>query len=206
MKIEKLTLGIFQTNTYFVTEGNEALIVDPGDRYSKIESFVLERNLHPVGIVGTHAHLDHIASARPLMEAYRIPCFLHKKEKEVLKMLKTMCEQFHMPYHGEPHPVTWVEKNQNIRAGCFDLPWRFTPGHTPGGISLMTETGVLCGDTIFYRSVGRTDFPGGDESVLMESIRTQIFTLPDETVLYPGHGPETTVGYEKTHNPFTAGL
>jgi hydroxyacylglutathione hydrolase len=206
MIIDKLTLGIFQTNTYFLTEGNETMIVDPGERYSKIESFIREKGLNPVGIVGTHAHLDHIASAAPLMNAFRIPCFLHKKERAILKALKVMCEQFHMPYHGEPHPVAWIGGGKPVCAGVFNLEWRLTPGHTPGGISILTDAGVLCGDTIFYRSVGRSDFPGGDAKTLMESIRTQIFTLPDETVLYPGHGLATTVGYEKKHNPFTAGL
>lgn len=206
MNIDRLTLGIFQSNTYFLTEAGETLIIDPGDRYSKIESLIREKGLNPVGIVGTHAHLDHIISAPLLMKDFKIPCFLHEKEGEVLKYLKTMCEQFHMPYHGQPQPVTWLKGIKPLQAGHFRLDYRHTPGHTPGGIIILTDSGVLTGDTIFCRSVGRTDLPGSDGEALMESIRTQVFTLPGETVLYPGHGPETTVNHEKEHNPYTTGF
>jgi glyoxylase-like metal-dependent hydrolase (beta-lactamase superfamily II) len=206
MQIDSLTLGIFQSNTYFLTEAGETLIIDPGDRGQKILDFIREKELNPVGIVCTHAHLDHIISAPLIMKEYAIPCFLHEKEQEVLKYLRTMCEKFHMPYHGEPEPVTWLDGRKLLKAGHFNLSYRHTPGHTPGGIILVTDFGVFTGDTIFYHSVGRTDFPGGDHEALMASIRDQIFTLPGKTILYPGHGPATSVNHEKQHNPFTAGL
>lgn len=206
MHLDSLTLGIFQSNTWFLTEAGETLIIDPGDRGQKILEFIREKDFNPVGIVCTHAHLDHIISAPLIMKEFDIPCFLHEKEREVLNHLKTMCDQFHMPYHGQPNPVIWLSGKKPLKAGHFTLDYRHTPGHTPGGIIILTKAGVFTGDTIFYRSVGRTDFPGGDGEALMESIRTQIFTLPGETVLYPGHGPETTVNHEKEHNPYTTGL
>ncbi|MDD3807742.1 MAG: MBL fold metallo-hydrolase, partial [Candidatus Marinimicrobia bacterium] len=106
---------------------------------------------------------------------------------------------------GEPDPVTWLKDHGSLTVGHFQLDYRHTPGHTLGGICILTKEGVFTGDTLFYESVGRTDFPGGDANMLMISIKTQILSLPDETVLYPGHGPTTTVKHEKEHNPFLKG-
>jgi len=200
--VDTLITGVFQTNTYFLSESGETLIVDPGDRLHRIEKFIRDMKYNPVGIVCTHAHLDHIVTALPLMKKIGIPIFLHEMEKDVLDSLPAMCRQFHMPYYGQPDPVSWLKNGDRIKIGHFDLSFCHTPGHTPGGLSLLTDAGVFSGDTIFYRSVGRTDFPGGNAQTLMESIRSQIYTLDDETVLWPGHGPETTVGQEKRYNPF----
>ncbi|MDD5582174.1 MAG: MBL fold metallo-hydrolase [Candidatus Marinimicrobia bacterium] len=205
MYIDTLTLGMFQSNAYLLTEGNETLIIDPGEPYKKIDGFIEKNHLNPVGIICTHGHLDHIISAPELMKKYQIPCFLHEKEKEVLAYLRPMCAHFHVPYYGEPDPVTWLKDHGSLTVGHFQLDYRHTPGHTLGGICILTKEGVFTGDTLFYESVGRTDFPGGDANMLMISIKTQILSLPDETVLYPGHGPTTTVKHEKEHNPFLKG-
>ncbi|HDT12241.1 MAG TPA: MBL fold metallo-hydrolase [Candidatus Marinimicrobia bacterium] len=200
--VDTLITGVFQTNTYFLTESGETLIIDPGDRLHKIEKYMHDMRYNPVGIFCTHAHLDHIVTAPSLMKKFNIPVFLHEMEKNVLESLPVMCRQFHMPYYGQPDPVKWLRSEDRLMIGHFDLPFRHTPGHTPGGLALMTDVGVFSGDTIFYGSVGRTDFPGGNGEILEKSIRSQIYTLEDETVLWPGHGPKTTVGHEKKYNPY----
>jgi glyoxylase-like metal-dependent hydrolase (beta-lactamase superfamily II) len=200
--IDTLITGVFQTNTYFLTESDETLIIDPGDRLNKIEKFIRDKNYKPVGILCTHAHMDHVVTALPLMKKFSISVFLHELENLILDSLPVMCRQFHMPYYGRPDPVRWLKTGDRVQIGHFDLPFRHTPGHTPGGLSLLTDGGVFSGDTIFSGSVGRSDFPGGNAAALEQSIRTQIYTLEDDTILWPGHGPKTTVGHEKKFNPF----
>ncbi len=211
IKIETFTLGPYQTNCFIVRtlphdEGPGACWVadagfDPAPMLDRLD----EIGLTPEAFVLTHAHLDHIAG---LFEARRrfpgTPIWIHEAEKDWLTDAQQNLSAF------SPTPVTAPPADRLLRDGDeLELAgqiWRVlhTPGHSPGGISLYCEPAAvcLCGDAIFNGSIGRTDFPGSDFDTLASSIRTRLYTLPDDTVLYPGHGPATTVGTEKTSNPF----
>jgi glyoxylase-like metal-dependent hydrolase (beta-lactamase superfamily II) len=163
-----------------------------------------ETGLTPVLLLNTHCHLDHVFGNKFIYDTWGLPLHLHEKEKPVLDFAPESGRQWQMPFDPFNGPLVYLTEGKKIKIGEEELEIRFTPGHSPGSISFYHEAGgfIIGGDVLFNGSIGRTDLPGGDFATLVNSIQTQFFTLPDETKVYSGHGPMTTVGLEKMNNPF----
>jgi glyoxylase-like metal-dependent hydrolase (beta-lactamase superfamily II) len=208
MKIDYLILGAYQTNCYVLRNDDSAkdcLIIDPGLEAAELIEFLNEQKINPVAVVLTHGHIDHIAGVAAIRSRFpEIKVYIHHLDSEMLTdpgiNLSSMSGS---AFVTEAEDVSVKEKDLIDLAGVKLLVLH-TPGHTPGGISLYSkEAGVaFVGDTLFADSIGRTDFPGGSMSQLLASVREKLFTLPDQTQVYPGHGPATTIAAEKAHNPF----
>ena len=208
MKIEYLILGEYQTNCYVLRKNDSAkdcLIIDPGLEPEELIEFLDEQKLNPVAVILTHGHIDHIAGVAELRSRFpEIKVYIHNHDAEMLTEPKINLSAISgMAFVTESEDVSLKERDVIDLAG-IKLLVLHTPGHTPGGISLYSkEAGVVfVGDTLFADSIGRTDFPGGSMSQLMASVREKLFTLPEHTEVYPGHGPATTIAAEKAHNPF----
>ncbi|MBG9981623.1 MBL fold metallo-hydrolase [Aerococcaceae bacterium DSM 111020] len=208
--VEYLTVaGQFMENCYAVIhpESREALIIDPGGNETEIIDWIAELNIQPIAILLTHAHSDHIGAVDALRDEYGILLYVYYLESDHLTNPRLNLSAL---YPGEeitvrPADIAWVEPDLTYQQiGPFYFEMGFAPGHSPGHVIFkFLESGfVISGDVIFQGSIGRTDLPGGDTERLMQSIREEIYTLPDETVLYPGHGSQTTVAHEKQTNPF----
>jgi glyoxylase-like metal-dependent hydrolase (beta-lactamase superfamily II) len=208
MEIDCLVLGAYQTNCYVLRESDiaeECLIIDAGLGAAQLIGFLQKRRLNPVAVVLTHGHIDHIAAVTALRKHYpNIRVYIHKLDAEMLAEpgynLSALAGRL---FRVRPADL-YVEDKSIIEHAGIKLMVLHTPGHTPGGICLYSkdEGVVFTDDTLFQGSVGRTDFPGGSMDELIDSIKEKIFTLPDDTKVYPGHGPETTIAEEKQHNPF----
>ena len=207
----KFTFNAFQENTYVVVdEGTkECAIFDPGcfDQGEKeiLRAYIEKEGLKPVRLINTHCHLDHIFGNKFVSEAYNLPLEIHRGELAVLEAVPQVAMFYGLPLPDEsPKPGRFIEVGEEINFGTTSLKTLFTPGHSPASISFYCQEGgfVIGGDVLFQGSIGRTDLPGGDFNTLINSIRSEFFTLPDDTRVYAGHGPETTVGFEKQNNPF----
>ena len=208
MKIDYLILGGYQTNCYVLRKDDSAkdcLIIDPGLEAAELIEFLDEQKLNPIAVVLTHGHIDHIAGLTVLRNQFpEIKVYIHNLDAKMLTdpniNLSAMSGK---TFVTDAEDVSLKNRDIIDLAG-MKLRVLHTPGHTPGGISLYSkEAGVVfVGDTLFADSIGRTDFPGGSMSQLLNSIREKLFTLPEETEVYPGHGPATTIATEKAHNPF----
>ena len=197
-------VGPIETNCYILScsETRKAIIVDPGGDADVIEAYIEEMRLEPVEIVCTHGHSDHIAAVGDLKERYGIPFAVHEADAGIVKLSVREAPFWGMGKIKDPRIDRTLSAGDTIIFGSARGRVLHTPGHTPGGISILFDGFVLVGDTLFNRSIGRTDLAGGDLDTLLKSIRTELFTLPDETVVYCGHGPRTTIGEEKRENPF----
>jgi len=208
MKIDRLILGAYQTNCYVLRNSETAtdcLIVDPGLEAGDLLDFLREHKLNPVAVVLTHGHIDHMAGVAELRQRYSgIKVYIHKLDAEMLiKPAHNLSALAGVMFKTEPADVLVEDKNV-IEEADIKLDVLHTAGHTPGGICLYAkdEGLVFTNDTLFADSIGRSDFPGGSMPQLVSSIKDRLFTLPDDTKVYPGHGPETTIAHEKAHNPF----
>jgi glyoxylase-like metal-dependent hydrolase (beta-lactamase superfamily II) len=208
MKIDRLILGVYETNCY-ILRSNEAtkdcLIVDTGLGAGKLIKFLEEHKLNPAAVVLTHGHIDHIAGVAALRSRFPdIKVYIHKLDAEMLAEPRTNLSAMTVgSFSIEPADFS-VEEQSCIEQAGLKLNVLHTPGHTPGGICLYSkdEGIVFTDDALFADSIGRTDFPSGSIEQLLKSIMEKLFTLPDETKVYPGHGPITTIAHEKAHNPF----
>jgi hydroxyacylglutathione hydrolase len=211
LKIDRLILGAFETNGYVVRTdeaATECLVIDPGLDGSDLVAFLEEHQLTPVAVVLTHGHADHIVGLAALRQRYPgLKVFIHQLDAPLLADPDANLSGLAgLTFVTAPADILLREGDVIEEAGVR-LQVLHTPGHTLGGICLYAEADnlVFAGDTLFADSVGRTDFPGGDMEQLIESIRTKLFTLPDKTAVYPGHGMRTTIGREKRANPFVRG-
>ncbi len=204
MIIETFVTGPLETNTYLVGDekAGEALVIDPAGEEEKLLAFLSERGMRVVAILNTHGHFDHISGNRVLKEATGAPILIHASDSPMLEMAAYQADLFLIRAENSPPADGFLVEGNVVKAGEVVLRVVSTPGHSPGGISLLGDGVVFCGDLVFHGSVGRTDLPGGSEKVLLASIQRHIASLPENTVIYPGHGPETTVGREKAENPF----
>ena len=202
-KIHALVVGRLQTNCYIVQSQAEAMIIDPGDEPERILRFIKDINATPTRIIATHTHFDHVLGVDRVRKATRIPFMIHRDDLLMLESMQSRVRQF-MGFEVPPPPRVdgYLKDGESLRLGDETIRVLHTPGHSPGSISLCGDGYVLTGDVLFNQSIGRTDLPGGDLKTLVHSIRDQLFKLDDETIVYPGHGPETTIGDEKLANPF----
>lgn len=206
----KLTFNPFQENTYLVHDATgKCIIFDPGCYHGhekeELTQTIERQNLKPVQLINTHCHVDHVFGNRFVHETYNLPLACHKGEVPVLAAVEQACMMYGIPYpEPSPEPARFIEAGEIVQFGNTALKVLFTPGHSPASLCFYCEEDqfVIGGDVLFRDSIGRTDLPGGDHETLLASIRHELFVLPDEVVVYPGHGPKTTIGYEKANNPF----
>ena len=178
------------------------MVVDPGGEGERLVALLKEKGLQPEAVILTHGHGDHIGGVQAVVDAFKVPVYINKGDEEFL----TNSNLNLSGAIGQPVKVTgdihFIKEDDVIHLGEYSFKIIETPGHTPGGVCFYGEGMVLAGDSLFLESIGRTDFPGSSYEDLIDSVRHKLFTLPEETVVYPGHGPETTIGHEKTYNPF----
>ena len=211
MKIEKFTFNPFAENTYVIYDERtkDCIIIDPGCYESNEEkillNFILSNKLVPSKLINTHCHIDHVFGNNFVMKNWNVELFIHKKEEELLGQSQNIAKSYGFEnYKISPKADTFIDENDNISIGDEKLKIFFTPGHSPGHICLYNKKHniLISGDVIFMKSIGRTDLPGGNYKTLIDSIKTKIINLPDETNIFCGHGPSTTLIQEKINNPF----
>ncbi len=208
MLIEQLAVGPFQCNCSILAceKTKEAIVVDPGAESGRISAILQQRGWTPKFLVHTHAHLDHVGATEALHRASRAEVCLHREDLFLYENVAMQAALFRLPSFSVPAVTQWIEDRDVLRFGDYRLEAFHTPGHTPGSVSfyLESEAGpqVFTGDTLFMGSVGRTDLWGGDFPQLLKSIREKLLGLDAATVVHAGHGPETSIGAERAHNPF----
>ena len=209
MILEMLTVGPFQENCYVIGDESSGAgaVIDPGDEAVRIALLVEQTGLQVEQIVITHAHIDHVGAVAALVDEYSCPVLMHAEAESMLEQLPTQAMMMGLRFGKVPKVDRYVEDHEVLTVGELELHSLYTPGHAPGHLAFYVEGEgmVLSGDALFAGSVGRVDLPGGSMEVLMRSIEQRLFTLPDETRVYPGHGPPTTIGEEKMNNPFVRG-
>lgn len=205
MILHSLQVGPLASNCYIVgcEETRQGIVIDPGAESARILRLLYKEALEIPLIVLTHYHFDHVGAAAPLQESLGATLAIHASDAPSLRNPPSLFRRL-LPEVPSLKADRLLRDGERLTIGRLTLTVLHTPGHSPGSIALyIPEEGIIfSGDTLFCEGVGRTDFPGGDMRALIESIRSKLFTLPDETIVYPGHGPSTTIGWEKQHNPF----
>jgi len=208
--VSVFTFNPFQENTYIIcSSAKNCIIFDPGCYFSSEEqqllSFISEKKLNPVRLINTHAHLDHIFGNAFVHEKWNLLPQLHRDELPMLQLAPQISRSYGIDLvKRSPEPDTFIQEGDTISLDDIELLTILTPGHSVASLSFYnsTEGYLIAGDVLFRDSIGRTDLPGGDYDTLIQVIKEKLFSLPDDTVVYPGHGPKTTIGYEKRNNPF----
>lgn len=211
LQVKVFEFNPFQENTYILyDETGECVVVDPGcidpEEELELSGFIDSKQLKVKMLLNTHCHIDHVLGNWFVKEKYKVKLFIHAKEEVVLKSVSSYASNYGFFNYQETSADEFLKEDTHVVFGNQSLKILFVPGHAPGHIAFYdadTKT-VIGGDVLFYNSIGRTDLPGGNHQTLIESIHTQLFTLPDDVTVYPGHGPETTIGFEKKTNPFCA--
>ena len=203
---EILAVGPLQCNCSIIGDEttHEAMVIDPGDEIQSILTLVRKHNLQVKQIVITHAHIDHVGGAMKLRAATGAPILLNQNDYDLLKMLDIQATWIGVPPPGKVDIDQSVGQADTVKAGSLMANVIFTPGHTEGSICLYfpVEKKLIAGDTLFAGSIGRTDLPGGSFEKIIDSLHDKLLTLPDDTIVTPGHGPQTTIGEERENNPF----
>ena len=209
LKIKSFVFSPIQENTYLLyNEFNECLIIDPGcyfpEEKDELKSFITQSGLTARMLLNTHCHLDHVFGNKFIAETYELTLQLHEKEKHMLELAPTSGLMYDMPFDNYVGEYIYVKEGDIVKLGDDELKVIEAPGHSPGHICFYCakQNFVISGDVLFNRSIGRTDLPGGNLETLLKNIREKLFVLPDETIVYSGHGPVTTIGEEKSENPF----
>ncbi len=202
--LEHLTVGPLQSNCFIVgdEESGEAVIIDPGGDGDMILNAVGRKPWKVTAILNTHAHFDHIAANAAVVKATGAPLMAPRGDASFMAQAHISARMYGLEVDASPDPDRLLDDGDSIELGDELIKVISTPGHTPGGATFVTSIGIFPGDSLFAGSIGRTDLPGGDYDTLMSSINDRIMSLDDDTPVYPGHGPETTVGRERAHNPF----
>ncbi|CAN5292964.1 MBL fold metallo-hydrolase [soil metagenome] len=211
IKVQSFVFGPFMENTFVLSdETKECLIIDPGcyepEEKEEIKKYIFENNLKVKILINTHCHIDHVLGNTFIKDTYQVKLLLHPKDEPTLKSVKIYASNYGFPHYHEATIDGYIDEGDKVSFGNSVLEVLFVPGHAPGHIALYNKSENICigGDVLFRNSIGRTDLPGGDFNTLINSIHTKIFPLGDDMTVYCGHGPETTIGYEKRTNPFCA--
>lgn len=209
-KVQVFEWNPFAENTYIVyDDSGDCAIFDPGcyewKEQEALRLFIKAQGLRPVRLLNTHCHLDHVFGNAFVSHTWDLPLGIHREELPVLEQFPEVCRRYGIPnVQNSPRPGYFLEPGTVLEFGNTRLEMLFTPGHSPGSISFYCREAafVISGDVLFHESIGRTDLPGGDHETLLQSIQSQLFVLPPETLVYPGHGPTTTIRHEMENNPF----
>lgn len=204
-KLDCRVLGMISTNCYLFAKDdeNDCIIVDPADRADVITQMIESNKKNPAAILLTHGHFDHIGAVEELRKKYNLKVYAARAEKDVLESpYKNLSSEYGLDY--KINADVYLEDGEEFEVAGLKIKAILTPGHTIGGMCfyIEEESVMFTGDTLFFESVGRTDFPTGNMSSLVREVKNKLFVLPDETICYPGHGQETSIMHEKVYNPF----
>ena len=209
IQIHSFTFNPIQENMYLLfDESKDCVIIDPGcyddAERTILSEFIAQNGLKPVKLLNTHCHLDHIFGNGYVAKKYNLKLEFNKNDMRVFDAFQLTCDLYGMSCDPSPQPSVFLEEGDIIEFGNSKLEILFTPGHSPGSITFYNreEKFMIAGDVLFNGSIGRTDLPGGDHETLINNIKTKLFPLGDDFKVYSGHGPVTTIGFEKKHNPF----
>lgn len=203
--MKSLVTGELKVNCYLLgcQASGQALVIDPGGKASRILEILEEQGLTLKMVVNTHGHFDHIGGNRELVEKTGAELMIHAADLPILRGASDHASQFGcQAIAASPEPTRLLNHGDRIELGELQFEVIHVPGHSPGGICLLGEGRLFVGDSLFAGSIGRTDLPSGDQGALMQALRDRVLSLPEETLVYPGHGPETTIGRERRTNPF----
>ena len=211
MTIQTFVFNPFQENTIVAfDETREAVVIDPGcyaaEERKDLDDFISTRKLTVKYLLNTHCHIDHVLGNDYIKEKYKVKLLIHPYDEPVLRAVKSYATNYGFPGYRETLPDQYLKEGDTVQFGNTTLEVLFLPGHSPGHIGFYNrdQKVILSGDVLFEGSIGRTDLPGGDFNTLIDSIHRKLFTLPDDVIVYPGHGRTTTLGEEKISNPFCA--
>ena len=209
LQIKSFVFSPIQENTYILyNEFRECIIIDPGCYFDEekeaLKTFIEDDKLKPVLLLNTHCHLDHVFGNKFIAEKYSLTLHLHEKEQQVLAFAPTSGLMYNMPFDNYTGEFLLLKEGDIIKLGDDELKVIEAPGHSPGSVCFYctAQDFVIGGDVLFQRSIGRTDLPGGSHETLLKNIRQKLLVLPEETIVYSGHGLPTTIGDEKKYNPF----
>ena len=204
MRVERFQVGPLENNLYLLTTpgGHDAIVVDPSIESEDVLRQIEARGLRIQRILLTHAHIDHILMVKPFHDRTGAPVWLNAEDRFLYDRGLDQADQMGMIWPGTAPIAHWITDGEEVGIPGIAVRAVRTPGHSPGSVTFVTEEGLIAGDVLFRGSVGRTDLPGGDWATLVKSIRELVFAHPPETVVFPGHGPVTTVGHEMKTNPF----
>lgn len=209
IKVEKFVVGPLGENSYILSdESGECIFIDPGfyykEEYEEIIDYISENKLKPINISNTHCHFDHIMGVEFIREKYNIPFQAHKADEFLIDRSVNQAKAFGFEMKQVTSLNNFIDEDDTIKLGDTELKIYHVPGHSPGHVVFYHEESkiLVAGDVLFYGSIGRTDLPGGNYQTLISGIKEKLFILPDDTKVYSGHGPETTIGFEKENNPF----
>lgn len=204
MIIKNLVVGPLEVNCYIIgcDDTKDVAIIDPGDNADEIIKAIEKERLKPKFIINTHAHFDHIGGVKEIQDYFKIDFILHKEDMFLIENASEQAAAFGLKPISKPDVNKYVTNAEKIPLGNKSITVIHTPGHSPGCVCYYLDSSVFVGDTLFSGSIGRTDLPGGSYEKLINSVKERLFPLGDSTIVYPGHGPSTTIESEKEHNPF----
>jgi glyoxylase-like metal-dependent hydrolase (beta-lactamase superfamily II) len=211
IQVKSFVFNPFMENTYVLYDDTgECIIIDPGcyEEYEEetLDEFIRANDLKVKYLINTHGHIDHVLGNDHIIQKYKVPFLMHETDLAILRAVKTYAPNYGFHHYRAAEPTGFLKEGDQVMFGNVTLDVLFLPGHAPGHIGLYDKDQkvLISGDVLFRESVGRTDLPGGDHETLINSIQDKIFPLPDEVIVYCGHGPETSIGHEKQYNPFCA--
>ncbi len=211
MKLKFYTVGPFSENTYLITEGEESILIDPGFfdpvEYKTFKSELDESGTDLIAVILTHAHVDHVLGLDKVLKDFDVPVYLNHTDLYLWENFPNQAQMFGFRTSGFDFTPEPLEEQKNAQIGAFTFDVLYTPGHAPDHVSLYFEPEglLISGDALFKQSIGRTDLYKGDFDTLANSISEKLYTLPDKTTVWPGHGPSTSIGLEKKENSFVKG-